>query len=473
MPRITPARSKTPALSSRVAQKSAQKPSTSETGGWCSDCYAAGQYTLAADGHQLCLRHAQDSGAGPRRSARPASRRHGGRPDPHGPGRRGGSPAGPRLLRRGPDAPETIHSAARRRAGALEYGRRRAVNRVRAGRFEVHPGWRGRVPASFDVVTDQVFALERISVLVDAETWCPRQRREWTAMLTAMVQAMDWETGLIAGITRERLADVVGRSTRSVSRMWCWAQDVGLLARVEEGASAQWLGTDRNRAATFVIVAAVGSIPDRQPESDPAGHVVDSSSPLSSAVDKSGNPPASCVSKKPLKRLNQTSTHSWPSFRIPELPSQRLAAARLLVTRTGLDVRGLDQQRLCGLLKPWWQAGACVAGLLWAIDHHPDYPERSRGDAIRGAHDPLAVLGHRLRPWAGRIGELPANLRGLSGDYLAAQEARLAKATATVPDLESPSPASSNIRAAAQAAVRTHLAQLARRRDHASATEGR
>jgi hypothetical protein len=61
----------------------------------------------------------------------------------------------------------------------------------------------------------------------------------------------------------------------------------------------------------------------------------------------------------------------------------------------------------------------------------------------------------------------------LSGDYLAAQEARLAKATATVPDLESPSPASSNIRAAAQAAVRTHLAQLARRRDHASATEGR
>jgi len=73
--------------------------------------------------------------------------------------------------------------------------------------------------------------------------------------------------------------------------------------------------------------------------------------------------------------------------------------------------------RARALLRPWWDAGACPAALLHAIDHHPDNPDHHRGDALRGTRDPLRVLGARLRPWRGRLSELPARLAGIRGDY--------------------------------------------------------
>jgi hypothetical protein len=36
---------------------------------------------------------------------------------------------------------------------------------------------------------------------------------------------------------------------------------------------------------------------------------------------------------------------------------------------------------------------------------------------MRGARDPLRVLAYRLKPWDGRLGELPVSVRGLPGDY--------------------------------------------------------
>jgi hypothetical protein len=281
-------------------------------------------------------------------------------------------------------------------------------------------------------------------------------------MLAVMVAAMDWSTGLIAGVTRERLAEAVGRSTRSVSRLWAWAERVELLARVEEGASGGWLGTDRNRAAAFVLVTPRHPAAGR-PVSEPDAEEV-SSTGFVAAGDKGGNPPASCVSNKPLGRPQFTTEPPWPSFRIPETPSQRHLAATLLVARAGLDATRLDQRRLRGLLKPWWEAGACVAGLLWAIDHHPDHPGTARGDALRGARDPLAVMGFRLSPWTGRIARLPSAVRGLRGDYQAVQRVRLAAATGAGEPTSTPRPASGHTRAAARAALRAHLAERSRRR---------
>jgi hypothetical protein len=111
--------------------------------------------------------------------------------------------------------------------------------------------------------------------------------------------------------------------------------------------------------------------------------------------------------------------------------------------------------RTRALLRPWWDAGASPAGLLWAIDHHPDHPSHHRGDALRGAHDPLRVLGHRLQPWRGRLSELPLTARGIHGDYQN-------KPTITAP----PTPAESRwptarpeVRQAARAAVEEHLRQ--------------
>ncbi|MDN5932665.1 MAG: hypothetical protein L0I24_16640 [Pseudonocardia sp.] len=125
--------------------------------------------------------------------------------------------------------------------------------------------------------------------------------------------------------------------------------------------------------------------------------------------------------------------------------------------------------RARALLRPWWDAGTCPAALLHAIDHHPDRPDHHRGDALRGAHDPLRSLGARLRPWRGRLHELPTKLAGIPGDYRTRPQAPLAASstapnTTTVPPGQPPTAAQRS----AQAAVRDHLAQLrASRRSNA------
>lgn len=59
---------------------------------------------------------------------------------------------------------------------------------------------------------------------------------------------MDWSTGLVTGVTRAHLAARAGVSERTVSRLLAWAYDVELLVCVETGATAEFLGTDRNRS---------------------------------------------------------------------------------------------------------------------------------------------------------------------------------------------------------------------------------
>lgn len=421
MPRITPARPRA---------RAATRGITHHQSDCCDRCDTNGQYSLALGSLDSC-------GAHRRTHTATDDRRPPGQP------RRRALPPRPAATR------------AQQRAAGLRYGKRRAVLRQQSAAFEVHPGWRGRIPSEFVVVTEQRDVVTLIDRAIDGEMWSQRQRAEWATVLHTMVHAMDWDSGLVIGVTRERLAAVVGRSTRSVSRIWAWAQDVGLLARVEEGASASWLGTSRNRSASFAFVSTVAAL---RTMSRPDGLLETVS------VDESGNPPASCVREKPLERRAKNSPPRWLTFRIPETPSQRLAAARLLVTRAGLDAKSLDQRRLCGLLKSWWQAGTCVAGLLWAIDHHPDTPQVPRGDALRGARDPIAVLGHRLSPWVSRTSELPTSVHGRRGDYLAAQARRLAAATGAPTRPPAGIAASGQVRAAAQAALRDHLANQRRKR---------
>ena len=65
------------------------------------------------------------------------------------------------------------------------------------------------------------------------------------------------------------------------------------------------------------------------------------------------------------------------------------------------------------MLRPWWVDGWCVAAVLHAVDRHPDRPTLGRGDATAGARNPLALLGHRLAPWRGRLDELPADIQAV------------------------------------------------------------
>lgn len=115
-------------------------------------------------------------------------------------------------------------------------------------------------------------------------------------------------------------------------------------------------------------------------------------------------------------------------------------------------------------------------GLLYALDHHPDHQDKPRGDALRGARDPIRVLGHRLRPWAGRLADLPRHLVGLGGNYQLEQAQRLARRLATDTAAAPVTPgeglrAAPSTRLAARHALAAYLAELRRRRSSTTARQ--
>lgn len=368
---------------------------------------------------------------------------------------------------------ELAHKRALARARRRAQGRTRSAHRLEHEPFTPPPGWQHR-PAldGRDVLVDQAAALERVRDLVDAERWRADRHESWSAMLAALVHHMDWETGL-ATITRDALAAVGGVDVRTVTTMIRWARDVGLLAVVEAGATAAFLGTDRNRAQTYAVtVPTATDTPDEAP-----GHPLRGGSRTPSDLhgDAKIYPPTSYVKDLTLEeRLENHETPRqarvplWPLWQVPETPAERSAAAAALASRLGIS-RRVPTWRLRALLACWWHAGACVAGLLHAVDHHPDQPDHLRGDALRGAHDPIRVLGHRLRPWLGRLGELPEHRQSLRGDYRGTQAARLERFTDAAARPARPSPPASAARVAARAAIR---AQLDERRCRRRAARG-
>lgn len=165
-------------------------------------------------------------------------------------------------------------------------------------------------------------------------------------------------------------------------------------------------------------------------------------------------------------------TTAWPAWQIPATPAERSAAVTTLLTRIGLGPGQVPLWRARALLHQWWTAGACVAGLLHAIDHHPD--GTPRGNALTGATDPLRVLGHRLRPWVGQLHQLPPGLAGHHGDYRAEQATRIAHRIAAAEHtraqrLATPPAAMSTpaARHTARAALAALLADQAQRRQAA------
>jgi len=331
------------------------------------------------------------------------------------------------------------------------------------------------------VLTEQVAALLRVEQLLDTELWRADKRVRWARILRRLVCSMDWTTGLVCGVTLAQLAEVGGCSQRTVSRLLAWAQDADLLVVVEVGAAAPFLGTTSNRAPTYVLVAPRTPPPvepvtsDDQPATQPE---VTGSTQLSGPVDESGDLPCSYADNQPLttgRRLDHSSQPqpTWPMWQIPTDSAQRSAAVTTLLARIGLDGPAVPVWRVRALLHQWWIAGACVAGLLHAIDHHPG--GTPRGNALRGAADPLRVLGYRLRPWVGQLHRLPPDLTGRRGDYRAEQAASVAeRITAAERDrtrrTEQPdrSLSTAAARKAARAALETLLADRARRREPAA-----
>jgi hypothetical protein len=319
---------------------------------------------------------------------------------------------------------------------------------------------------------DQRETWQVVQDLVDAEDWRADKRASWLLILRQLVYGMDWDTGLITGVTAARLGEAGGRATRTVSRVLAWARDVGLVVVVEHAASAKFLGSQRNRTACYALVTSspARSAPEPpRPEGTQAA-LFDEQGVRS--VDESGDLPRSSVSSKPSKSSRRLEPpghpgQDWPAYAIPTSPAERSLATQCLLTRLGLDRRGVSGVplwRTRALLKTWFDGGVCVAGLLFALDHHPDRPDHHRGDALRGARDPLRVIGHRLRPWRDRLNELPPTLTGIRGDYRQ-------KKPQTAPTVERGAStgtgrpgASSDVRRAARVAVDAHLRLLRDRR---------
>lgn len=257
------------------------------------------------------------------------------------------------------------------------------------------------------VVADQSAARELIERSIDAEVWRADRRRIATAVLRTLVEAMDWRTGLITGATREKAAQRAGASPRTVSRVIAWAICAGLLVCVEKGATARFLRTRVNRAPAYVFTAVSG-MPLPRPR-----RVADDQ-----RVNQIGTPPASCDSTQTLVRKGvkraAPRTPAWPSQDRARNPRERAAATRTLLERAG--VPRVPAWKASAMLARWWRAGWSVAGVLYAVDHHPDRPGEPRGDAIRGARDPLAVIGHRLAPWQDRTAELPTAVQAVDPD---------------------------------------------------------
>jgi hypothetical protein len=364
------------------------------------------------------------------------------------------------------------------RARARAQGRLRARRRVEDGRFQPHPGVQNFLPPGN--VRDQATALRIVEQLVAAQPWRSDRREAWLAILRQLVLGMDWESGLITAVTAVRLGTAGDRATRTVSRVISWAVAAGLVVVVEKAAAPEFLGSVHGRTPTYALYRPPG-LPETAPVAEPdEGHPDESAAATTEAqVNTSsacspvqlGVLPSSAVEEKPLigrrlERVAATST-SWPVYRVPQSASERTLAAKCLLRRLGLDGPGvsggvLRHARM--LLRVWWDAGACPAGLLWAIDHHPDRPDHHRGDALRGARDPVRVLGHRLRPWVGRLGELPPQYAGHRDDYVAAAAARLeakvaAAAQPTAASAVFVPTASAQTRAALRAELHAHLAR--------------
>uniref|UniRef100_UPI003F49B170 hypothetical protein n=1 Tax=Pseudonocardia sp. CA-138482 TaxID=3240023 RepID=UPI003F49B170 len=350
----------------------------------------------------------------------------------------------------------------------MRYGRRRAAVRVDAGRYQHHPGIENFIPSGR--LRDQGTALRVVEALVAAQGWRSDRAEAWLAILRRLVHSMDWESGLVAAVRAEDFAAAGDRATRTVSRVIAWAVEVGLIVVAEKAASAAFLGASRGRTPVYAVYLPPGLSWPSPPEPELAAEAT--TTQVNTPKPELGDLPTVCVGNKPLNggRLDPAppARNPWPVYGVPRTPSERNSATRCLFRRLGLDgggVSGVARWRARAQLKQWWDAGACPAGLLYAIDHHPDRPDYHRGDAFRGARDPLRVLGYRLKPWAGRLHELPAAVRGIPGDYTGARRATSAADPPPAAPAWTPS-SSATLRAELRAELAAELAAIRARRGH-------
>lgn len=343
-----------------------------------------------------------------------------------------------------------------------ETERRKLARRVAGRDFRPPRHWRRQVPDDLVVLTDQGEALAHIRDAVTFQGWRADRETHTLAVLEALVHVMDWDTGVVSGRTRADLAHRAQVTTRTVTRILAWAIEAGLLVCIERGVSARFLGLEHGRAQSYVITA---------PMPAPAA---EDEVPMTSDNDLDVPPPGPYVGRSSPKRKQTRGEElspqrrrpaPWPWRDAPGSPTDRGRAAERAFDHIGLPAGLRGHGR--GLLTEWWDAGCCVAGIVYMLGNSPDDPSGTppRCGVLFKARDPLAVIGGRLKKWRGRLDDLPAEFRALSTTERTAWRER----TTTLAELDpTPRPTfvpvvSDEVRAAARDAIRATLGKASRR----------
>lgn len=314
---------------------------------------------------------------------------------------------------------------------------------------------------------DQAAALGWVRDLVAAAGWRADRAGAARAILALLVRSMDWETGLVTALTTARMAETARRSTRTVSRVLAWAVEQGLLVQAEAPASAAFLGSTVGRTPTYAVYRPTALTPpasepaqdqpgggEDQPQDGPDGRGpvlrrdlptcgpgglgdLPRSSGYMSPSRAPGEPHGRAARGHPRPdgrspadpdrscdpRQHGTGAQAstarreqpWPLYVIPAEPAERERALNRVLEQVGIapgSITGRTRWTLRGLLRRWWDAGLAPAGVVHALGHHPDRPGQVRSTLTSGVRDLAAVAGARLRPWNGRLGELPDAVRG-------------------------------------------------------------
>lgn len=312
-------------------------------------------------------------------------------------------------------------------------------------------------------------ARARVTEAIARQPWRPERAASTAAMVNALIERMDRDGSGLTCMVRAELAHRADRGLRTVTAVLAWLQRAGLLVVVEAGATAEFLGTDTNRAPTYAFTEALPEVPEVDHCHPPAGPLSRSFSPKREDQKTPGRREIPrCVDPRGrrLRRDQLVSAGPWPLRDVPTTVAERQQAAERLFD--DLMVSAVDRPRLHRALVAsglWESDTACPATLAWAVSHHPDDSDRDLGpwwSGLGARSNRVAVLLARLAPWRGRLDAtaVPAHVTGVDRvARLAALAARQAAADAADarPEVPEAPAAPSAARAAAMATIRAAL----------------
>jgi hypothetical protein len=377
------------------------------------------------------------------------------------PARRSGGGAAPY---RAGDRPDGRRGVARRRP----FRRLTWVGKALARKHAARPGRDGfvaprldevKIPAGYRAVTDpaemlQLFQeLPAVASLLRADAWQTR-RAIWQVMYGLLRHGCEWGNPMviaghetIAVLASKLAGKYIARST--VGNHMRAMEAANVLHVAMRGASKEVLGTERNRAPAYVVIAPIGFectaaallSPEDQAAVDELAARLDAAilAGQAEAVELDGHPPVTVADdlelegthprKTPYFSSSDHTSRSQPKDKAePATPARRAQPGRFaprsaadrriavawLAAEMGWPWTSSTDEELRKITGPWFSAGWSPRAVIRAFQVQPDgaawpgpLPEphqRDRRDRIQ-IRNLWAVLTYRLQAWTDPLGQ--------------------------------------------------------------------